>query len=270
MRNFGANIVAGTTPGKGGMWVLDNKIPVFDSVEYAVETTGADTSVIFVPARYASDAIFEAINAGISLVVCITEGIPIKDMMLVKAYLRSTNTKLIGPNTPGILSPGKSKAGIIPGSIASEGNIGVISRSGTLTYEVIYSLKQAGIGISTCVGIGGDPIVGTSFTQILEMFENDPQTDTVMIIGEIGGSDEEDAARFISTNMSKPVYGYIAGESAPMDKRMGHAGAIIEKGIGSAQSKIEALLNAGVIIAHHPEDFARLLLERKQRKEETL
>jgi len=270
MRNFGSNIVAGTTPGKGGVWVLDNKVPVFDSVEYAVETTGADTSVIFVPARYASDAIFEAINAGISLVVCITEGIPIKDMMLVKAYLRSTNTKLIGPNTPGILSPGKSKAGIIPGSIASEGNIGVISRSGTLTYEVIYSLKQAGIGISTCVGIGGDPIVGTSFSQILEMFENDPQTDTVMIIGEIGGSDEEDAARFISTNMSKPVYGYIAGESAPMDKRMGHAGAIIEKGVGSAQSKIEALSNAGVIIAHHPEDFARLLLERKQRKEETL
>ena len=270
MRNFGSNIVAGTTPGKGGVWVLDNKVPVFDSVEYAVETTGADTSVIFVPARYASDAIFEAINAGISLVVCITEGIPIKDMMLVKAYLRSTNTKLIGPNTPGILSPGKSKAGIIPGSIASEGNIGVISRSGTLTYEVIYSLKQAGIGISPCVGIGGDPIVGTSFSQILEMFENDPQTDTVMIIGEIGGSDEEDAARFISTNMSKPVYGYIAGESAPMDKRMGHAGAIIEKGIGSAQSKIEALSNAGVIIAHHPEDFARLLLERKQRKEETL
>jgi succinyl-CoA synthetase alpha subunit len=269
MRNFGANIVAGTTPGKGGMWVLDNKIPVFDSVEYAVETTGADTSVIFVPALYATDAIFEAINAGISLVVCITEGIPIKDMMLVKAYLRSTDTSLIGPNTPGILSPGKSKVGIIPGNIAIEGNIGVISRSGTLTYEVVYSLKQAGLGISTCVGIGGDPIVGTSFTQLLEMFENDPQTETVFLIGEIGGSDEEDAARFISTNMSKPVFGYIAGESAPVDKRMGHAGAIIEKGVGSAQSKIDALSKAGVVIAHHPEDFAHLLLKQRQIKEET-
>jgi succinyl-CoA synthetase alpha subunit len=269
MRNFGANVVAGTTPGKGGMWVLDNKIPVFDSVEYAVEATGADTSVIFVPARFATDAILEAINAGISLVVCITEGIPVKDMMLIKAYLRSTNTRLIGPNTPGILSPGKSKAGIIPGNIAKEGNIGVISRSGTLTYEVVYSLQQAGLGISTCVGIGGDPIVGTSFMEILDMFENDPQTEIVLLIGEIGGSDEEDAARYVSTYMSKPVFGYIAGESAPVDKRMGHAGAIIEKGVGSAQSKIEALSKAGVVIAHHPEEFARLLLKRKQIKEET-
>lgn len=259
MRKFGSNLVAGVTPGKGGEWVLENKIPVFDSVNLAVETTGADTSVIFVPARYAADAIIEAINAKISLVICISEGIPIKDMMLVKSYLVNTKTRLIGPNSPGILSPGKAKAGIIPGNIALEGNIGVVSRSGTLTYEVIYALKSTGLGVSTCVGIGGDPIIGSTFVDILDLFERDPNTEKIIMIGEIGGSDENEAANFISNELTKPVYGYIAGETAPPDTRMGHAGAIIERGIGSAKSKIEALKASGVVIAHHPEQFPELL-----------
>jgi len=259
MQKFGSNIVAGVTPGKGGEWVLENKIPVFDSVKLAVETTGADTSVIFVPAKYAADAILEAINAEILLIICISEGIPIKDMMMVKSYLRHTKTRLVGPNSPGILSPGKAKAGIIPGNIAIEGNIGVVSRSGTLTYEVVYALKSAGLGVSTCVGIGGDPIIGSSFIEILDLFERDPFTEKIIMIGEIGGSDENEAANFISNELTKPVYGYIAGETAPTDTRMGHAGAIIERGIGSAESKIRALKASGVLIAHHPEEFPELI-----------
>ncbi|MCJ7694182.1 MAG: succinate--CoA ligase subunit alpha [Anaerolineaceae bacterium] len=260
MRRFGSNLVAGVTPGKGGEWVLENKIPVFDSVKLAVETTGADTSVIFVPAKYAADAILEAINAEISLVICISEGIPIKDMMMVKSYLKHTKTRLVGPNSPGILSPGKAKAGIIPGNIAIEGSIGVVSRSGTLTYEVVYALKSAGLGVSTCVGIGGDPIIGSSFIDILDLFERDPNTEKIIMIGEIGGSDENEAANFISNELSKPVYGYIAGETAPPDTRMGHAGAIIEKGIGSAELKIQVLKASGVVIAHHPEEFPELVI----------
>lgn len=259
MRLFGSNIVAGIAPGKGGGWVLDNKVPVFDSVSFAMETTAADTSVIFVPAAYATDAIIESINAGIELIVCITEGIPIKDMMIVRAMLRNSNSRLLGPNTPGILSPEQSKVGIIPNNITFSGNVGVVSRSGTLTYEVVNALMQKGIGVSTCVGIGGDPIIGSNFTDILELFEMDPHTETVVLIGEIGGNDEEDAAQFIASKMTKPVLAYIAGESAPPEKRMGHAGAIIEKGSGSARDKIEALTHAGVKIAHHPEEFPQLI-----------
>ena len=263
MRLFGSNIVAGIAPGKGGGWVIDNKIPIFDSVSYAIETTAADTSIIFVPAQYATDAIIESINAGIELIVCVTEGIPIKDMQIVRSLLTTSKSRLIGPNTPGILSPEQSKAGIIPNQITFSGNVGVVSRSGTLTYEVVNALMQAGIGVSTCVGIGGDPIIGTSFTDTLQMFESDPQTELILLIGEIGGNDEEDAANFISSSMTKPVFAYIAGESAPPEKRMGHAGAIIEKGKGSAQAKVDALMRSGVVIAHHPEDFPRLIKAKK-------
>jgi succinyl-CoA synthetase alpha subunit len=260
MRNYGSNVVAGATPGKGGEWVLDGKVPVFDCVRVAVDVTGADTSVIFVPSMQASDAIFEAVDAGIGLIVCITEGIPVKDMMMIKSYLKHTKTRLIGPNSPGVLTPGQSKAGIIPANIAIQGDVGVVSRSGTLTYEVIYALKSHGLGISSCVGIGGDPIIGSSFTDILSMFENDPATERIVLIGEIGGSEEEIAADFISLEMTKPVFAYIAGESAPPEKRMGHAGAIIEKGVGSAKEKIEALNNAGVMVAHHPEEIPQIIL----------
>ena len=261
MLNFGTNVVAGVTPGKGGEWVLDGKVPVFDSVRMGVEVTGADTSVIFVPAKYAMDAILEAEEAGISVIICITEGIPVHDMMRVRSYFDNSPTQLIGPNSPGILSPNQAKAGIIPGNIAIQGNIGVVSRSGTLTYEIVYALKHLGLGISTCVGIGGDPVIGTSFTTILEMFEADPFTEKVIMIGEIGGTEEEFAAEFIASQMTKPVYAYIAGETAPGDKRMGHAGAIIEHGIGSASTKTESLHDAGVIIAHHPEEIPQMIMK---------
>jgi succinyl-CoA synthetase alpha subunit len=261
MLEYGTNIVAGVTPGKGGEWVLDGKIPIFDSVRTGVEVTGANASVIFVPARFASDAILEAAEAGIGLIVCITEGIPVKEMLTVKQVIRDKNVCLIGPNSPGLISPGYAKVGIIPGSITLKGNVGVVSRSGTLTYEVLYALKQAGIGTSTCIGIGGDPIIGTTFNEILSHFEGDSQTDLVVMIGEIGGRDEENAAEFIANNMTKPVIGFIAGQAAPANKRMGHAGAIIEGGVGTAKAKIEALQAAGVHIAHYPEEIPALIAE---------
>ena len=253
------NIVAGVIPGKGGDWVLDGKIPVFDTVKNAVEVSDANASVIFVPAKYAADAIFEAVDAGLELVVCITEGMPVLDMMKVKEYLRTRKTKLIGPNCPGILVPGEVKVGIIPGNISMPGNIGVVSRSGTLTYEILYSLYKAGKGVSTCVGIGGDPIKGLGFVDILELFEADAKTDAVILIGEIGGNDEELAAEFISRQMTKPVAAFIAGKSAPPGKRMGHAGAIIEGSAGTAAEKIAILQSVGVKIADYPEQLADLI-----------
>ena len=259
MAAYGTNVVAGVTPGKGGEWVLDGKIPVFDSVSLAVETTGANTCVIFVPARFASDAIYEAADAGISLIVCITEGIPVQDMMRVRNYLDQKDTRLVGPNCPGLLTPGESKVGIIPGDIAIQGNVGVVSRSGTLTYEVLYALKQADMGVSTCVGIGGDPVNGTNFVDVLRMFEEDPLTDRVILIGEIGGTDEEKAAEFIADRMTKPLAGFIAGQTAPPGKRMGHAGAIVEGGSGLPADKIKALETVGVKVAKHPEEIPVLL-----------
>lgn len=259
MVQYGTNVVAGVTPGKGGEWVLDGKVPVFDSVKVAVEVTGPNTSVIFVPARGAADAILEAADAGIALIICITEGVPVADMMRVRRYLDQRAIRLIGPNCPGLLTPGEAKVGIIPGSIAIPGNVGVVSRSGTLTYEVLAALRQSGMGSSTCVGIGGDPINGTNFVDVLEMFEADPHTEKVVMIGEIGGSDEEAAAEFIATRMTKPVAAFIAGQSAPPGKRMGHAGAIIEGGSGGAVEKMAALEAAGARIARHPEEIPNLL-----------
>ncbi len=261
MLDYGTNIVAGVTPGKGGEWVLDGKIPIFDSVRTGVEVTGANASVIFVPARFAADAILEAADAGLGLIICITEGIPVKEMLTVKKVIRDQSVCLIGPNSPGLISPGDAKVGIIPSSITHKGNVGVVSRSGTLTYEVVYALKQAGMGTSTCIGIGGDPIIGTNFNEILSHFEGDSQTDLVVMIGEIGGRDEENAAEFIANSMTKPVIGFIAGQAAPADKRMGHAGAIIEGGVGTAEAKIEALRAAGVHIAHYPEEIPALIAE---------
>jgi succinyl-CoA synthetase alpha subunit len=256
---YGTNIVAGMTPGKGGEWVL-GKIPVFDSVKLAVEATGANASIIFVPARFAADSIFEAADAGIPLVVCITEGIPVQDMMQVRDYLDQKDVRLVGPNCPGLLTPGEAKVGIIPGNIAISGNVGVVSRSGTLTYEVLYALKQAGMGVSTCVGIGGDPINGTNFIDCLGMFEADPCTEKMVMIGEIGGTDEEKAAEFITDHLTKQVVSFIAGKTAPPGKRMGHAGAIIEGGSGTAADKIMALESAGVRVAKHPEEIPGLLV----------
>jgi len=259
MAAYGTNVVAGVTPGKGGDWVLDGKVPVFDTVKQSIEVTGANTSVIFVPARFAPDAILEAADAGISLVFCITEGIPVQDMMRVREYLDQKGVRLVGPNCPGALTPGEAKVGIIPGDIAIPGSVGVVSRSGTLTYEVLYALKQHDLGSSTCIGIGGDPVNGTNFIDVLSMFEADPHTDSVVLIGEIGGSDEERAAEFISRYMTKPVVAFIAGQTAPPGKRMGHAGAIIEGGAGTAADKIRALTNAGVQVARHPEEIPGLI-----------
>jgi len=259
MLDYGTQVVAGTRPGKGGEWVLDGKVPVFDSVQIAVEATGANTSVIFVPANFAADAMFEAGDAGVDLIVCLTEGIPVQDMMRVRNYLDQKDVRLIGPNCPGLLTPGESKVGIIPGNIAIPGNIGVVSRSGTLTYEVLYALKEKGMGSSTCVGIGGDPINGTNYIDVLELFEDDPETDAVVLIGEIGGSDEEKAADYISKYMTKPVFGFIAGKTAPPGKRMGHAGAIVEGGEGTAAEKVKALEAAGVAVADHPEEIAEMI-----------
>ncbi len=259
MVNYKNIIVAGVTPGKGGDWVLNGKVPVFDSVQTAVEATGANASVIFVPARFVGDAIFEAVDAEIPLVVCITEGTPVQDMMRVRQYISSRPSRLVGPNCPGLLTPGEAKVGIIPGNIAIPGNIGVVSRSGTLTYEVLYALKQNDMGVSTCVGIGGDPVKGLGFVEVLELFEADAKTDAVVMIGEIGGNDEELAAEYISARMTKPVVSFIAGVSAPPGKRMGHAGALIEGTSGTAESKIQALQSVGVKIARYPEEIPGLL-----------
>jgi succinyl-CoA synthetase alpha subunit len=259
MLAYGTNVVAGVTPEKGGEWVLDGKVPVFDSVRIAQEATGVNTSVIFVPARFATDAIYEAADAGVPLIVCITEGIPVQDMMGVRNYLDQKGIRMVGPNCPGLLTPGEAKVGIIPGDISMPGNVGVVSRSGTLTYEVLYALKLVGLGATTCVGIGGDPVNGTSFIDALEMFEEDPHTEKIVMIGEIGGTDEEKAAEFIADQLTKPVVAFIAGQSAPPGKRMGHAGAIVEGGSGTAAEKIKALKDVGVQVAAHPEEIATLL-----------
>ncbi len=261
MLEYGTKVVGGMTPGRGGDWAADGKVPVFDTVKEAVETTGANASIIYVPARFAPDAILEAADAGVPLVVCITEGIPVLDMIRVRACLDQKGTRLLGPNCPGLITPGECKVGIIPGHITMPGNIGIVSRSGTLTYEVVYALTMRGMGQSTCVGIGGDPINGTGFIDVLEMFEDDPLTDQVVMIGEIGGNDEEKAADFIATQMSKPVVSFIAGRTAPPGKRMGHAGAIIEGGSGTAESKIAALEAVGVRVAQHPEEIPQLVAE---------
>jgi succinyl-CoA synthetase alpha subunit len=259
MIKAGTHVVAGVTPGKGGEWILDGKIPVFDNVRNAAETTGGNTSIVFVPPHSAADAILESADTGIPLIICISEGIPIYDMLLVKNYLVKSNVRLIGPNSPGLLSPGKCNAGIIPEGIVKEGNIGLVSRSGTLTYEVMAVLNADGLGISTCVGIGGDPILGSKFTGILDLFEDDPHTERIVLIGEIGGRDEEMAADFISKHMTKPVVAYIAGITAPPDRRMGHAGAIIEGRAGTAQDKIRAFKDYGIKVAAYPEEISALL-----------
>jgi succinyl-CoA synthetase alpha subunit len=259
MLAYGTNIVAGVSPGKGGDWVIEGKVPIFDSVKVAIKVTDANACIIFVPARFALDAIYEAADAGIHLIVCITEGIPIQDMMRVMSYLRLKGISLIGPNCPGILTPGESNVGIIPGNITFPGSIGVVSRSGTLTYEVLFTLEQAGLGTSTCVGIGGDPINGTHYNEILELFDADPHTDQIVLIGEIGGNDEEKAAEYINSRMTKPVVAFIAGQTAPPGKRMGHAGAIIESGSGLASDKIHALTAVGVRVARYPAEIPGLL-----------
>ena len=256
---YGTNVVGGVTPGKGGEWVLDGKLPVFDSVKTAKEATDANATIIFVPARFAPDAMFEAADAGVPLIICITEGVAVQDMMRVRNYLDQKKVRLIGPNCPGLLTPGEAKVGIIPGDIAISGNVGVVSRSGTLTYEVLYAMKNLGMGATTCVGIGGDPVNGTNFLDVLEMFEHDPKTEKVIMIGEIGGNEEEKAAQYIAEKMTKPVAAFIAGQTAPPGKRMGHAGAIIEGGAGTAADKIKALEAAGVRVAKHPEEIPTLL-----------
>ena len=257
MIQYGTNVVAGAVPGRGGQWAVGNT-PVFDTVHEAVATTDANTSIIFVPAAFAVDALLEAADAGVALIVCITENIPALDMARARAYLDSTDSLLIGPNCPGLISPGSAKVGIMAGHIHTPGNVGIVSRSGTLTYEVIYALTERGIGQSTAVGIGGDPIKGLNFLDVLQMFEQDSATEQVVLIGEIGGTDEQVAADYIRTEMNKPVTAFIAGQTAPPGKRMGHAGAIISGGEGTAAEKIEALQDAGVAIARHPEEIAEL------------
>jgi succinyl-CoA synthetase alpha subunit len=261
MRAYGTQVVAGVTPGKGGR-KFEGEVPVFDTAARAVEETGADVSVIFVPPPFAADAIMEAAAAGVGLVVCITEGIPASDMMRVMPFLRERSCRLVGPNCPGLISPGKSKAGIIPHTIVREGRVGVVSRSGTLTYEIVWQLSRNELGQSTCLGIGGDPIIGTNFTDALEAFEADPDTGAVVLIGEIGGTDEEEAAAYIKDRMTIPVVAFIAGRTAPPGKRMGHAGAIIEGGTGTASEKIAAFQEVGVPVASIPSEIVPLLGEK--------
>lgn len=258
-REYGTKVVGGVTPGKGGTEV--EGFPVFDTVTDAVERTGANVSLIFVPAPFAMDSMIEAVDAGIELVICITEGIPTLDMIKVKKFMQGKNSRLIGPNCPGVITPGEAKVGIMPGYIHTPGRIGIISRSGTLTYEAVWQLSNLGIGQSTCVGIGGDPIIGTSFIDALRMFEEDKDTDAVVMIGEIGGSAEEEAAEFIKENLSKPVVAFIAGATAPKGKRMGHAGAIISGSSGSAKDKVAALERAGVRVSPSPAEMGETLKE---------
>jgi len=261
MMEYGTNVVAGVTPGKGGQ-KFENAVPIFNTVEQAVQETGANTSVIYVPPPFAADAMMEAAAAGVKLVVCITEGVPVMDMLRVRPYVIERGARLVGPNCPGLITPGQAKVGIIPGHICTPGNVGVVSRSGTLTYEVVYHLTRAGLGQSTCVGIGGDPINGTGFIDALEAFENDPDTKVVAMMGEIGGTDEQDAAAFIRERMTKPVVGFIAGQTAPPGRRMGHAGAIISGSSGTAAEKIESFEAAGMGVAKRPIDFVELVRER--------
>ena len=257
MIEYGTNVVGGTTPGKGGTTHLG--VPVFNTLEEAVRETGANCSIIYVPAPFGADAILEAIAAGVPLIVAITEGIPVLDMMRVYKMLKESDSRLIGPNCPGLITPGEAKVGIIPGYICKPGNVGIVSRSGTLTYEVLWALSERNMGQTTAVGIGGDPINGTNFIDCLRMFQDDPATERIVMIGEIGGNDEENAAAFIKEYVKKPVAGYIAGRTAPEGRRMGHAGAIISGGAGTAQGKIEALEDAGVKVARIPTQIPGLL-----------
>jgi len=256
---YGTNVVAGVTPGRGGETVLD--VPIFNTVREAVRETGANVSVIYVPAGGAADAMLEASAAGIPLVVCITERVPVQDMMRVKNEFNARGTKLIGPNCPGLISPAQAKVGIIPGNICIPGPVGLVSRSGTLTYEVVDALTRQGNGQSTCVGIGGDPVRGLNFIEILELFQNDPETRAIITIGEIGGTDEEKAAAYIKARVTKPVVAFIAGQTAPPGKRMGHAGAIIEGGTGTAEEKIKAFRSVGVPVARYPVECAELIAQ---------
>jgi len=261
MMEYGTQVVAGVTPGKGGQ-MFEGTVPIFNTVMDAVQATGANTSVIYVPPPYAADAIMEAAAAGVQLVVCITEGVPVLDMTKVYPFVKEKGVRLIGPNCPGLITPGESKVGIIPGRICMPGPVGVVSRSGTLTYEIVYQLTRAGIGQTTCVGIGGDPINGTNFIDCLAAFEKDPNTKAVAMMGEIGGTDEQEAAEFVKKHMKKPVVGFIAGQTAPPGRRMGHAGAIISGSSGTAAEKLEAFAAAGMGIAKRPKDFVELIRER--------
>jgi len=261
MMEYGTKVVAGVTPGKGGQ-KFESTVPIFNTVADAVKETGANTTVIYVPPPFAADAMMEAADAGVKLIVCITEGVPVLDMTVVYPFVKEKGARLLGPNCPGLITPGQSKVGIIPGRICTPGNVGVVSRSGTLTYEVVYQLTRAGIGQSTCVGIGGDPINGTNFIDVLEAFEKDPQTKAVAMMGEIGGTDEQEAAKYVKKNMTKPVVGFIAGQTAPPGRRIGHAGAIISGSSGTAAEKLEAFRDAGIGVAQRPMDFVKLLQER--------
>jgi succinyl-CoA synthetase alpha subunit len=265
MIEYGTKVVAGVTPGKGGQ-KFEGKVPIFNTMHDAVKATGANASVIYVPPMFAADAILEAADAGIQLIVCITEGVPVLDMTRVYPFVKEKGARLIGPNCPGLITPGKSKIGIIPGRICKPGNIGVVSRSGTLTYEVVNLLTKAGLGQSTCVGIGGDPINGTNFIDCLMAFEADPDTHAVAMMGEIGGTDEQEAAMYVKKYMTKPVVGFIAGQTAPPGRRMGHAGAIISGSSGTAAEKLEAFKKAGIGIAKRPAEFVELLQARLAKK----
>ncbi len=261
MMEYGTKVVAGVTPGKGGQQ-FESTVPIYDTVYDAVQATGANTTVIYVPPMFAADAIMEAAAAGVKLIVCITEGVPVLDMTKVYPYVKDHGARLIGPNCPGLITPGQSKVGIIPGRICMPGNVGVVSRSGTLTYEIVNQLTMAGIGQSSCVGIGGDPINGTNFIDCLAAFEADPQTKAVAMMGEIGGTDEQEAAIFVKEHMTKPVVGFIAGQTAPPGRRMGHAGAIISGSAGTAAEKIDSFKAAGMGVAQRPVDFVDLIRAR--------
>lgn len=261
MIDYGTDVVAGVTPGKGGQKFAD-KVPIYNTVHDAVKESGANTAVIYVPPMFAADAIMEAAASGVKLVVCITEGVPVLDMTRVYPFVKDMGVRLLGPNCPGLITPGASKVGIIPGRICTPGNVGVVSRSGTLTYEIVYQLTTNGIGQSSCVGIGGDPINGTNFIDCLEAFEKDPQTKAVAMMGEIGGTDEQEAAKFVRDHMTKPVVGFIAGQTAPPGRRMGHAGAIISGSAGTAAEKIDAFKEAGMGVAQRPVDFVQLMKDR--------
>jgi succinyl-CoA synthetase alpha subunit len=261
MMEYGTQVVAGVTPGKGGQ-KFEEKVPIFNTVHQAVEETGANATVIYVPPMFAADAMMEAADAGIPFIVCITEGVPVLDMTRVYPFVKEKGARLLGPNCPGLISPGKSKVGIIPGRICTPGPIGLVSRSGTLTYEVVFQMTRAGMGQTTCVGIGGDPINGTNFIDCLAAFEADAETEAVVMIGEIGGTDEQEAAAFVKANMKKPVVGFIAGQTAPPGRRMGHAGAIISGSTGTAAEKIQAFKDAGIGVAQRPIDVVELLRSR--------
>ena len=261
MIEYGTQVVGGVTPGKGGQ-KFDDEVPIFNTVAEAVKETGANATVIYVPPMFAADAMMEAADAGVPFIVCITEGVPVLDMTRVYPFIKEKGARLLGPNCPGLISPGKSKVGIIPGRICTPGPIGLVSRSGTLTYEVVFQMTRAGMGQTTCVGIGGDPINGTNFIDCLAAFEADPDTEAVVMIGEIGGTDEQDAAKFVKEKMSKPVVGFIAGQTAPPGRRMGHAGAIISGSAGTAAEKIEAFKDAGIGVAQRPIDVVQLLRSR--------